>query len=89
MDFAQIAQLTDKCADTRAYTTDDATHIYSLIKDTFNLTASSPKTEQQLLRQLHYLLKRESNQRLHAATLAQYHQAKRIPRGLRVSLKPT
>lgn len=86
MSFLDIGFSTENRAETLTYSDEDAERILESLKDqgTF-LTDSRNKTS---TRHLEYLLKKEVNCRLHAVTLAEYYKVRRIPRGLRILLKP-
>lgn len=87
MSFEEVAQLTAQKAETLAYSSETASEIYGLIRESRSFSPQI-NTVTQLLKQLEYACKREINQRLHATTLIHYHRNKRIPRGLRIALKP-
>lgn len=87
MSFETITNTTDNRANTLAFTTEQAAEIYSLVQDIKPIHAQGSNIAQQL-KQLEFSLRRQLNQRLHASTLVQYHRARRIPRGLRLAIKP-
>ncbi|OCT84293.1 hypothetical protein XELAEV_18022452mg [Xenopus laevis] len=70
-----------------AYTEVEAASIATLAKGSRDfLHASHPETQR---RDLERALKKSVSLELHGCTLAEYYRLKRIPRGLRVHLRPT
>lgn len=87
MSFAELSSLTDRHAITRTFTDLEAERVISSLRGQGDfLQAQQPAPS---IKQLEYLMKREVNLRLHAVTLAEYFNVKRIPRGLRILLKPS
>ncbi|KAM4043968.1 uncharacterized protein ACNLHF_008078 [Anomaloglossus baeobatrachus] len=72
---------------TFSYNTDEVNSILS--KVTIPNTFLSVPSEEVRSRDYEKELRRHTALELHCATLAEYHRVQRIPRGLRVSLKPT
>ncbi|KAM4024097.1 uncharacterized protein ACNLHF_000039 isoform 1-T17 [Anomaloglossus baeobatrachus] len=72
---------------TFSYNTDEVSSILS--KVSIPNTFLSVPTEEVRSRDYEKELRRHTALELHLATLAEYHRVQRIPRGLRVSLKPT
>lgn len=87
MSLSDIAGLTERRAETLTYSEEEAALIISSIKG--NVKFLGTKKPQQSLKQLEYMLRKEVNLQLHALTLGEYYKEKRIPRGLRILLRPT
>lgn len=87
MSFSEIGGLTDKRATTLTYTDEEADLILANIRG--NVKLLNTRKPENTLRQIEYLLKKEINLNLHAVTLGEYYRVTRIPRGLRILLRPT
>lgn len=86
MSFSDINTLTQRQADTLAFT---QTEIDSLLTQ-FTRTDSPLLTDQiSTKKQYEGLSRKQTQYLLHSDTLIEYLRAKRIPRGLRLSLRPT
>eukprot|EP00079_Xenopus_tropicalis_P039349 XP_017953120.1 PREDICTED: uncharacterized protein LOC108648909 [Xenopus tropicalis] len=85
MSFADIAATTDQRAEIFSFTEAERKRILSA---TQSLPISAATTDRDTFRKLDQLRRRETAWALHSASLAEYIKAQRIPRGLRVSLRP-
>lgn len=87
MSFQELGNLTENRATTLAFSEEEINSILRQFADKNSFLEVDTNVD--LKRRLEYLLKRQTNFRLHATTLAEYLKVKRIPRGLRILLKPT
>lgn len=87
MSFQELGKLTENRATTLAFSEEEINSILRQFADKDSFLKVD--TNLDLKRRLEFLLKRQTNFRLHATTLAEYLKVKRIPRGLRILLKPT
>ncbi|CAH2219324.1 Hypothetical predicted protein [Pelobates cultripes] len=86
MSFADIGGISDKRAETRVYTQAEVDAIiakYSTQESVFVTDQTS------LYRRIEYLEKKLINYQLHSETLVEYLRVKRIPRGLRLNIRPS
>jgi len=82
--FQEINNLTDNCANTLAFTQEDADKILFPEKNVdFNLSQDEHRV------QLERLYHNEMRLKMHGSTLSEYWRNKRIPRGLRIPKPPT
>lgn len=86
MSFADLNTLTDQRADTFCYTQSDIDSIITQFSDPNNPFI---KDDSILKRQFESLKRKVIQYNLHTTTLVEYLKAKRIPRGLRINLKPS
>ncbi|XP_069498864.1 rho-associated protein kinase 1-like [Ambystoma mexicanum] len=64
--------------------------ILGLIKDTgFSANSDNKQAPARRIKQLEYLIRKEINRKRHAITLGRYSRGQRLPRGLRIQLRPT
>lgn len=82
-----IASLTEARAETLSFNETDSERILANLIGEGNFLVE--EEQRPTTKQLEYIRKKEINYHLHAVTLAEYFRAKRIPRGLRILLKPT
>lgn len=87
MSFQDIGKLTENRANTLAFSEEDINKILLQFSNESSFLEVDSNID--LKRKFEYLLKRQTNSRLHATTLAEYLKVRRIPRGLRILLKPT
>lgn len=85
--LSDIAAFTDARAETFSFSDLDSERILSSLTGTSDFLTEDDHRPS--IRQLEYFMRKEVNYRLHTVTLAEYFRAKRIPRGLRILLKPT
>ncbi|OCT70043.1 hypothetical protein XELAEV_18036966mg, partial [Xenopus laevis] len=85
MSFTDIAATTDLRADTFGYTEAERKRI---LNASYTLPAFTPPEDTDYIRELEKLKRREVTWLLHSSTLTEYAKVQRIPRGLRVYLKP-
>ncbi|OCT86794.1 hypothetical protein XELAEV_18020483mg [Xenopus laevis] len=85
MSFADIASTTNKKAETFGFTETERKRI---LQAAHSLPAPTTSSESEILRKLEQLKRRDTAWALHSSSLAEYARAQRIPRGLRVTLKP-
>ncbi|OCT55748.1 hypothetical protein XELAEV_18004376mg [Xenopus laevis] len=86
MSFTDIGTLTTRKADTLVYTQAEVNDIISR----FSSNLVNFETDKNALTQrLEFLTKKETSLQLHSDTLIEYLKVKRIPRGLRLGIKPT
>ncbi|XP_041429831.1 uncharacterized protein LOC121397286 [Xenopus laevis] len=86
MSFTDIGTLTTRKADTLVYTQAEVNDIISR----FSSNLVNFETDKNALTQrLEFLTKKETGLQLHSDTLIEYLKVKRIPRGLRLGIKPT
>ncbi|OCT74316.1 hypothetical protein XELAEV_18033281mg [Xenopus laevis] len=86
MSFLDIGTLTARKADTLAYTQAEVNDIIAKYSSNSINFASDNSA---LTQRLEFLSKKEVNLQLHSDTLIEYLKVKRIPRGLRLGIKPT
>ncbi|XP_041418713.1 uncharacterized protein LOC121393672 [Xenopus laevis] len=86
MSFTDIGTLTARKADSLAYTQAEVNDIISKFSsNSFDLDTD----KNALMQRLEFLYKKEISLQLHSDTLIEYLKVKRIPRGLRLGIKPT
>ncbi|OCT87378.1 hypothetical protein XELAEV_18021078mg [Xenopus laevis] len=85
MSFADIATTTNRKAETFGFTETERKRILQAAQ---SLPTPTTTSETEIYRKLEQLKRREVAWSLHASSLAEYARAQRIPRGLRITLKP-
>ncbi|XP_041437971.1 uncharacterized protein LOC121399976 [Xenopus laevis] len=86
MSFADISQITTKCAAPFGFTEEERREILGTAHTIPVLTPVTP--ERNLLKHYDFIMKKELSLTLHLSTLIEYVKVSRIPRGLRVHLEP-
>ncbi|XP_041440171.1 uncharacterized protein LOC121400656 [Xenopus laevis] len=85
MSFADISASTDQRADTFSFTEAERKRILNAAQA---LPSITPAGDAEILRELERLKRREVAWTLHSSTLSEYAKVQRIPRGLRLHIKP-
>ncbi|OCT65908.1 hypothetical protein XELAEV_18042161mg [Xenopus laevis] len=85
MSFADIADTTARKAETFGFTETERKRI---LQSAQSLPTPPTSSEAEIFRKLEQLKRRDISWALNSSSLAEYAKAQRIPRGLRITLKP-